>query len=66
MAETELDQLTEQRTERLNRVKHVEKEKDELEGGKKIAESFLIQENEVLDCCVFFFFFYVELCRTWN
>uniref|UniRef100_F7D3S8 Structural maintenance of chromosomes protein n=1 Tax=Monodelphis domestica TaxID=13616 RepID=F7D3S8_MONDO len=39
--------LNEQRGEKLNRVKMVEKEKDALEGEKNIAIEFLTLENEV-------------------
>ncbi len=41
------EQLNEQRTEKLNRVKFVEKEKDTLEGGKREAELYLTTQNEV-------------------
>ena len=39
--------LNTQRTEKLNRVKLVEKEKDELEGPKNEAMAFIKLENEV-------------------
>lgn len=45
--EKEVEQLSEQRSEKLNRVKAVEKEKDGLEGGKREAEAYLEQDNEV-------------------
>ena len=43
----EVESLNEARGERLNRVKFVEKEKDALEEGKREAERFLKQANEV-------------------
>jgi hypothetical protein len=42
------EQLSEQRTERLNRVKFVEKEKEALEGSKQEAELFLTTQNQVI------------------
>lgn len=39
--------LNTQRTEKLNRVKLVEKEKDELEGPKNEAMAYIKLENEV-------------------
>lgn len=42
-----VEELNEQREEKLNRVKLVEKEKDELEGPKDVAISHIKQENEI-------------------
>ncbi|XP_065179069.1 structural maintenance of chromosomes protein 4-like [Sycon ciliatum] len=42
----QVDELNEQRGEKLNRVKAVEKEKDSLEGPKDEAVQFLVDENE--------------------
>uniref|UniRef100_A0A2P2HWI0 Structural maintenance of chromosomes protein n=1 Tax=Hirondellea gigas TaxID=1518452 RepID=A0A2P2HWI0_9CRUS len=42
-----VEELNEQREEKLNRVKLVEKEKDELEGPKDIAVTHIKQENEI-------------------
>ncbi|KAF2348276.1 RecF/RecN/SMC N-terminal [Trinorchestia longiramus] len=42
-----VEDLNEQREEKLNRLKMVEKEKDELEGPKDIAVSHIKQENEI-------------------
>ncbi|KAA0200463.1 hypothetical protein HAZT_HAZT006975 [Hyalella azteca] len=42
-----VDDLNEQREEKLNRLKLVEKEKDELEGPKDIAVTFIKKENEI-------------------
>eukprot|EP00058_Branchiostoma_floridae_P017967 XP_002603456.1 hypothetical protein BRAFLDRAFT_80430 [Branchiostoma floridae] len=42
-----VEELNEQRGEKLNRVKAVEKEKDELEGSKNEAMAWLAAENEV-------------------
>lgn len=39
--------LNTQRTEKLNRVKLVEKEKDELEGPKNEAMAYIQLENEL-------------------
>lgn len=46
-AEEKVDALTEQRQERLNRVKAVEKEKESLEGAKLEAEALLGKEREI-------------------
>lgn len=42
-----MELLNTQRTEKLNRVKLVEKEKDELEGPKNEAMAFIHLENEL-------------------
>ena len=42
-----VEALTEQRQEKLNRVKAVEKEKDSLESAKQEAESLLRKEREI-------------------
>ncbi|KAJ8256292.1 hypothetical protein COCON_G00184440 [Conger conger] len=42
-----VEQLNEQRGEKLNRVKMVEKEKAALEGEKNVAVEFLTLENEI-------------------
>ena len=42
-----VETLTEQRQEKLNRVKAVEKEKDSLESAKQEAESLLRKEREI-------------------
>ncbi|XP_076350696.1 structural maintenance of chromosomes 4-like protein gluon [Tachypleus tridentatus] len=42
-----VEELNEQRAEKLNRVKAVEKEKDELEGAKNEAVDYLKLENEI-------------------
>ncbi|MGH0161302.1 UNVERIFIED_CONTAM: hypothetical protein FKN15_049082 [Acipenser sinensis] len=42
-----VESLNEQRGEKLNRVKMVEKEKDALEGEKNCAIEFLTMENEI-------------------
>ena len=42
-----VESLTEQRQEKLNRVKAVEKEKDSLESAKQEAESLLRKEREI-------------------
>ncbi|KAI1893723.1 hypothetical protein AGOR_G00126620 [Albula goreensis] len=42
-----VEQLNEQRGEKLNRVKMVEKEKSALEGEKNMAVEFLTLENEI-------------------
>eukprot|EP00092_Neocalanus_flemingeri_P022265 GFUD01024145.1.p1 GENE.GFUD01024145.1~~GFUD01024145.1.p1 ORF type:complete len:1283 (-),score=468.97 GFUD01024145.1:142-3990(-) len=44
-----VEELNELRVEKLNRVKLVEKEKDELEGPMKAALGFLRMENEKVD-----------------
>ncbi len=41
--------LDEQRAEKLNRVKLVEKEKDELEGPKNAALEYLRLENKIVE-----------------
>ena len=46
-AEQKVDALTEVRQEKLNRVKAVEKEKDNLEGAKQEAEALLGKEREI-------------------
>ena len=46
-AASKVEQLTEQRQEKLNRVKAVEKEKEGLEGAKVEAEALLTKEREV-------------------
>eukprot|EP00795_Rhopilema_esculentum_P016959 gene16959-8457_t len=43
----EVEDLSEKRKEKLERVKVVEKEKDELEGAKEEAVQFLSSENEI-------------------
>jgi len=45
--ETKLSELNERRNEKLARVKVVQKEKDGLEAGKREAEDYLRQENDV-------------------
>ena len=42
-----MEEINEQRAERLNRVKIVEKEKDSLEGKKEEAVDFLVKENQL-------------------
>ena len=42
--------LNTQRTEKLNRVKLVEKEKDELEGPKNEATAYIKLENDLAQC----------------
>jgi structural maintenance of chromosome 4 len=46
-AALKVEVLTEQRQEKLNRVKSVEKEKDNLEGAKLEAEALLGKEREI-------------------
>lgn len=46
-AAEKVDSLTEARQEKLNRVKAVEKEKDNLEGAKQEAEALLAKEREI-------------------
>ena len=46
-AAEKVDALTEVRQEKLNRVKAVEKEKDNLEGAKQEAEALLGKEREI-------------------
>jgi structural maintenance of chromosome 4 len=46
-AAAEVDALSEQRTEKLNRLKAAEKEKESLEGAKTEAEAFLQKEREL-------------------
>jgi structural maintenance of chromosome 4 len=46
-AAAKVEALTEQRQEKLNRVKAVEKEKDNLEGAKVEAEALLSKEREI-------------------
>ncbi|KAF9406121.1 hypothetical protein BGZ94_003239, partial [Podila epigama] len=43
----ELEALNDERSERLSRVKYVEKEKESLEGRKREAEDFLKNENNL-------------------
>lgn len=45
-----VEALNTQRTEKLNRVKLVEKEKDELEGPKNEAMAYIKLENELAQC----------------
>lgn len=47
MLNAQVEQLNETRAEKLNRVKIVEKEKDDIEGAKNEAVEFLKLENEV-------------------
>lgn len=47
IAAAKVEALTEQRQEKLNRVKAVEKEKDNLEGAKVEAEALLGKEREI-------------------
>ena len=47
LAAQRVEVLTEQRQEKLNRVKAVEKEKDNLEGAKLEAEALLGKEREI-------------------
>ena len=47
LAQERVDALTEARQEKLNRVKAVEKEKDNLEGAKQEAEALLAKEREI-------------------
>lgn len=47
LAFQKVEQLTEQRQEKLNRVKSVEKEKDNLEGAKQEAEALLGKDREI-------------------
>lgn len=42
----EVDRLTEERTEKYNRLRITEKEKDALEGKKREAEDYLRLKNE--------------------
>jgi structural maintenance of chromosome 4 len=46
-AAEKVESLTELRQEKLNRVKAVEKEKDNLEGAKLEAESLLVKDREI-------------------
>jgi structural maintenance of chromosome 4 len=46
-AAEKVDSLTEMRQEKLNRVKAVEREKDNLEGAKQEAEALLAKEREI-------------------
>jgi structural maintenance of chromosome 4 len=46
-AAEKVDALTEVRQEKLNRVKAVEREKDNLEGAKQEAEALLAKEREI-------------------
>jgi structural maintenance of chromosome 4 len=47
LAAQKVDAFTEQRQEKLNRVKAVEKEKDNLEGAKQEAEALLQKDREI-------------------
>ncbi len=47
MLSQRVDDLNTQRTEKLNRVKLVEKEKDELEGPKNEAVAYIQLENQL-------------------
>lgn len=47
VAAQKVEQLTEQRQEKLNRVKAVEKEKNNLEGAKQEAEALLGKDREI-------------------
>lgn len=47
LASQKVDALTDARQEKLNRVKVVEKEKDNLEGAKQEAEALLGKEREI-------------------
>lgn len=47
IAAEKVEQLTEQRQEKLNRVKAVEKEKNNLEGAKQEAEALLAKDREI-------------------
>ena len=47
LAAQKVEQLTEQRQEKLNRVKAVEKEKESLSGAKQEAEALLGKEREI-------------------
>ena len=47
LAAEKVEALTEQRQEKLNRVKALEKEKDNLEGAKLEAEALLNKEREI-------------------
>jgi structural maintenance of chromosome 4 len=47
LAAAKVEALSEQRQEKLNRVKAVEKEKDNLEGAKVEAEALLSKEREI-------------------
>lgn len=49
MLKNAVSQLDEMRAEKLNRVKLVEKEKDELEGPKNQALEYLRMENELVE-----------------
>ncbi|KAJ8388658.1 hypothetical protein AAFF_G00130670 [Aldrovandia affinis] len=54
------EQLNEQRGEKLNRVKMVEKEKSALEGEKDAAVEFLSLENEIFNKRSYLFQYYVH------
>ena len=45
--EERVESLNEQRTSQLNRVKAIEKEKDQLEGPKNSAIKYLKKENDL-------------------
>ena len=49
MLQQNVSELDEARIEKLNRVKLVEKEKDELEGPKNEAIAYLNLENEIVE-----------------
>ena len=44
----QLEEVTEQRDSHVQRLKHVEKERDGLEGARKEAEAFMTKEGELL------------------
>ena len=44
---TSLENVTEQRDAQVQRLKHVEKEREGLEGARKEAEAFMTKENEL-------------------
>ena len=43
-----LEEVTEQRDSHVQRLKHVEKERDGLEGARKEAEAYMAKENELV------------------
>ncbi|XP_078612676.1 structural maintenance of chromosomes protein 4-like isoform X2 [Branchiostoma floridae x Branchiostoma japonicum] len=59
-----VEELNEQRGEKLNRVKAVEKEKDELEGSKNEAMAWLGAENEVTMSKHKLYQVYIHECST--
>ncbi|CAG0879730.1 unnamed protein product [Darwinula stevensoni] len=50
LMEEQVEAMNEQRTTHLNRVKAIEKEKDQLEGPKNAAIKYLKTENELTQC----------------